>query len=577
MKIFNKQLLIWLFAFTGGSVLQAQVSDFETGIDGWLVEGDAQNSGITPTYFNIGGNPGGYIYANDDNIGGVWYWVAPIQFRGNKCNVYGNNLSYDIKTTDSTSDPFDSTDIIIEGAGLYMVFQYENLPGTTWTHYDIPMVENAGWRLNHLGGPPPTQGQFQALLSNVTRLWIRGEFIHGDDAGSLDNVVFASPVELDLDADDSSGADGANYSGDTLCLGGSSLIADIDFFFNADPGADSVVISLVFGHADGDLEYLSQATTVTGIQISGNNTEQVSLINSGSADAAAMKAAVIAVEYHHDGPPSTNGLRVVRVIAYSGCVSDTAYAFIYIITAEVAGIDTTVAICSDETAFALLSLTGGVAGLGNWTPPLHSGSDVFDPAEDAPGLYAYIVPGIMNCPADTAFVDIQVIEAPGFSLPADTVFCRDSVFNIQVIDLSFDSYTWNTGATTPALAVIEGGLYSLTVTDGPCTVSDSIFLTTQNCTVCRLYIPNVFSPNYDGINDVFLAYPNCDLNQFEMRIFDRWGELLFVSNDPTIGWDGTYRGKKADIAVYAYYARYVADSFGALVTETFKGDVMLVR
>lgn len=87
------------------------------------------------------------------------------------------------------------------------------------------------------------------------------------------------------------------------------------------------------------------------------------------------------------------------------------------------------------------------------------------------------------------------------------------------------------------------------------------------------YIPNVFSPNNDGLNDKFKA-EGINFDTYEMRIFDRWGNYIYQSNDAGTGWDGTYRDKPADIGVYAYYV--VIKFINGNIIER-KGDVLLVR
>jgi gliding motility-associated-like protein len=57
-----------------------------------------------------------------------------------------------------------------------------------------------------------------------------------------------------------------------------------------------------------------------------------------------------------------------------------------------------------------------------------------------------------------------------------------------------------------------------------------------------LYIPNVFTPNGDGINDEF-RIAGYNLSEFDMKLFNRWGQLLFQTNDPLKGWDGSFGGK----------------------------------
>ena len=67
----------------------------------------------------------------------------------------------------------------------------------------------------------------------------------------------------------------------------------------------------------------------------------------------------------------------------------------------------------------------------------------------------------------------------------------------------------------------------------------------------NLYVPNAFTPNGDGTNDTFGAKGD-GIIEFNIQIFNRWGELVFESNDITKQWDGIYKGEKAETGVYAY-------------------------
>ncbi|MBA3901092.1 MAG: gliding motility-associated C-terminal domain-containing protein, partial [Bacteroidetes bacterium] len=67
----------------------------------------------------------------------------------------------------------------------------------------------------------------------------------------------------------------------------------------------------------------------------------------------------------------------------------------------------------------------------------------------------------------------------------------------------------------------------------------------------RFWVPNAFTPNGDGLNDVFLPELT-GIREFEMRIYNRWGQQIFISNDHRKGWDGTINGKEAQTEVYTY-------------------------
>lgn len=104
---------------------------------------------------------------------------------------------------------------------------------------------------------------------------------------------------------------------------------------------------------------------------------------------------------------------------------------------------------------------------------------------------------------------------------------------------------------------------------------------TLGTTACKWFVPNVFSPNDDGTNDTFLPYSDCELSvlSYEMRIFNRWGRLVFETKSIDEGWNGKARGEDLPAGVYAYYIRYSTTSGNDLETETevLSGDVAIIR
>jgi len=144
------------------------------------------------------------------------------------------------------------------------------------------------------------------------------------------------------------------------------------------------------------------------------------------------------------------------------------------------------------------------------------------------------------------------------------------------------SYTWTptTGLATPNLqstnaTVNETTIYTLTISDGICSVSDTVQIKVYTiiCDGPYVFIPNAFTPNGDNNNDV-LYVRGIYIEKMIFRIFDRWGEMVFESTDPLIGWDGTFRDKKLDPDVYDYYLDVTC--VGGLKSIT-KGNVTLMK
>ncbi|MBL0048769.1 MAG: gliding motility-associated C-terminal domain-containing protein [Bacteroidetes bacterium] len=116
--------------------------------------------------------------------------------------------------------------------------------------------------------------------------------------------------------------------------------------------------------------------------------------------------------------------------------------------------------------------------------------------------------------------------------------------------------------------------YTLTVSDALCSWSDEV-LVTVDCG--NLYIPNSFSPNGDGMNDYFKALGN-NVTEFEMRIYNRWGELIFESTQINQAWDGTYMNYPAPSGVYVREIKAVNPLGKKLLSDAMRfGTIVLYR
>ncbi len=95
---------------------------------------------------------------------------------------------------------------------------------------------------------------------------------------------------------------------------------------------------------------------------------------------------------------------------------------------------------------------------------------------------------------------------------------------------------------------------------------------------CHMYIPNAFSPNGDGINDIFQVYADCVMQHFKMDIFDRWGNNIYTVSDEDTGWDGTGRNQNAHVGTYVYQLLYTfLDEQGKERSTLRSGMIMLLE
>jgi|GEM_PF-6469001 len=162
---------------------------------------------------------------------------------------------------------------------------------------------------------------------------------------------------------------------------------------------------------------------------------------------------------------------------------------------------------------------------------------------------------------------VDVVPVPDVNLGADDYICEGStvVLNCQ---LGYSAYLWSDGSQGSALEVSQPGLVWVRVYDKGCSNSDTITL--LQCT--EIFVPNVFTPNGDGKNDNF--YPKgVSVNDFEMFIFNRWGEFLFSTTDMLAGWDGRYKGELCIDGVYYYLINYT----GTGIKRQINGIVTLMK
>jgi gliding motility-associated-like protein len=172
--------------------------------------------------------------------------------------------------------------------------------------------------------------------------------------------------------------------------------------------------------------------------------------------------------------------------------------------------------------------------------------------------------------------DTFVVRAKLFTMVPmkDRSTCKDAPVQLMA-GINADRYLWNTGDTTASIAVGTSGAFYYTAYSGDCTASDTVEVWAGDCNRC-LSAPNAFSPNNDGRNDVFRALFSCPLVSFEMKVFNRFGQQIFATNDAKEGWNGNYGNATEGIETYFYLIRAQFDRSGE-PWETLSGDITLIR
>ena len=161
-----------------------------------------------------------------------------------------------------------------------------------------------------------------------------------------------------------------------------------------------------------------------------------------------------------------------------------------------------------------------------------------------------------------------------FDLGPDTYLCGTQVL-LDAATAGPASYEWQDGTQTPLFIAREPGAYQVRVYNECESVRDTIYI--KECEQCAFYFPNIFSPNFDGVNDTFRPLSECPPVEYLFRVFDRWGALVFETRDPAEGWDGTFRGKSVGAGAYAWWMSFTVIENNVPRSDTASGDVILIR
>ena len=178
--------------------------------------------------------------------------------------------------------------------------------------------------------------------------------------------------------------------------------------------------------------------------------------------------------------------------------------------------------------------------------------------------------------SDPATVKLVVMARPFVSLGKDTTFCdKDGELLLEPGDI-YSYYEWNDGSTESSLRVSEKGSYSVTITDEfGCTNSDEI---TIKSFCCKITYPNIFMVDLGGRNAEFQLVDDGCVIKSTLKVYDRWGNKVYESNEGLESWDGKFNGRYVEQGVYTFVFNYTAlDEDENEFEEVIAGDVTVIR
>ena len=226
--------------------------------------------------------------------------------------------------------------------------------------------------------------------------------------------------------------------------------------------------------------------------------------------------------------------------------------------------------------------TGGGLAAGNWTyelPKTTATANVLAPTSLNTGIivsdygiykFTYTEP---TC-NDEATIILNVTPQVYGKLETYYPLCKDASLELTVVDISHPEYleslVWNTGATTNSITVSEGGTYTATLRN-VCNPDGLVLPSLVDIKICDIDMPNVFTPNGDGVNDVYHINGEKDIfKEFNIVIVNRWGNVIVSYNDPKGTWDGKNSSNQfVDEGVYFYTVKAVTLQGKELVKQGF--------
>ncbi|MEX2596671.1 MAG: gliding motility-associated C-terminal domain-containing protein [Salibacteraceae bacterium] len=223
-------------------------------------------------------------------------------------------------------------------------------------------------------------------------------------------------------------------------------------------------------------------------------------------------------------------------------------------------------ICEDEVAIVQPETNGSLRYL--WS----NGDTIKTLTTSSSGVYVLTVDDGTCVSKDT--VEVKAFETPKLEISAPEYIC---IGETEVLDATIPNvkyYLWEDGSSSPTLSIYEPGFYSVLAYHDCGVEKDTVLI--QDCE-CFVRFPNAFKPVPSGINKTFGAVVDCELLSFELRIYDRWGKLVFETKDQNTTWDGKINNQIAPVGSYGYVCEYKALYDGEPINRNVQGSVTIIR
>lgn len=333
----------------------------------------------------------------------------------------------------------------------------------------------------------------------------------------------------------------------------------------------------------------SVTITVNELSVSIDNEQQPSCFGSEDGTATAVPSGgndPFTFQWSPTGGSSATGsglgagVYTVTVTDANGC-SATETVTLTNPDAIVLNAESTASECGEETGSATITATGGAGNFSySWSPNVSAGTTANDIAT---GDYEVTVTDANGCSEVINVTVEQLNSIDVFIIPDNAIidFGQSVVLSVETDPAStITNYSWS-----PSTGLSCSNCANPTASPGQTTVYTVSIITDEGCTgqaqtlieVIReceeTFIPTIFSPNNDGINDELCIIGDC-VQEVVLNIYNRWGERVYQTTDPTACWRGNHRGKPVNAGVFTFKANIILVD-GTEIEEA--GNITLIR
>ncbi len=183
-----------------------------------------------------------------------------------------------------------------------------------------------------------------------------------------------------------------------------------------------------------------------------------------------------------------------------------------------------------------------------------------------------------RCTVEQRF-KVRVLPKSKTSEHIDTVVCSYKNVLLKVgTGRSDDTIRWSDSSTKDTLRVTKQGYYAAQITNSCGKYAQSFDVNFANC-IINIYVPTVFSPNADNINDTFAPFVHAEfpIIEYEFGLYNRWGIEVFSTKEQGVAWDGYFKNQTAESGVYVWYLKVKGKVGDKIVRRLEGGDVTLIK